>query len=116
GAAGDRLEMAGGGVTPGAVPAEERLAGLRVADDDARRTDARLVVSGGAEGVDERGEVGHLIVGEWKLRHAAIDASVANNRRDELAVLILEHDRRSQQAGPGVAATRIRAVTETAID
>src|SRR3954471_9468133 len=97
-------------MTRAARRVEERLARLRVADDDARRLDPGFVVAGGAEGVDERGDVRDLLVGEREFRHPR--TSAADDRRDQLAVLIVEHDARAQQAGAAVAAARVGAVTE----
>ena len=49
---------------------------------------ARLVVAGGAERMDERGNVHDLIVGQRELRHAAIETTVPHDRRDQLAAMI----------------------------
>ena len=78
-------------MTRRALRIEERLARLRIADEDARRPHARLIIAGCSERVDERGEIRELIVGERKFRHAAIDAAVADDGADELAALIVQY-------------------------
>ena len=97
-----------------ALVLEVRLACLRVADDDARRLDARFVVARGAEAVHERGNVRDLIVGQRKFRHPR--TSAADHGRDQLAMLIVEHRAGAQQARAAVAAARVSAVAELAID
>src|SRR5476649_953001 len=94
--------------------AEERFAGPRVADDDARRLETRLVVAGSPERVRERGDVGDLIVGECERRHAG--PAGAHDRRHQLTCLIVEDDTRAQQARSAVAAARVGAVAKLAVD
>src|ERR1700681_4354390 len=100
-------------MTRPALAAEEGLACPGVADDDAGRLEPRLVIAGGTEGMDERRDIGNLIVGEHEFRHAG--AAAAHHRRDELAVLIVEHRARSEQAWTDVAAARVGAVAELAV-
>ena len=64
--------------------------------------------------MDESGDVFHLIVAERELGHAGTAAP--NDRRNALAVLVVEHNRRSEQARAAVAAAGIGAVAELAID
>src|SRR5580765_3543576 len=97
-----------------ALGAKERFPRPGVADDDARWLDAGFVVAGGAEGVDEGGDVGNLVVGQRELRHAG--TAGAHHRRDQLAMLIVEHGARSEQARAAVAATGVGAVAELAVD
>jgi hypothetical protein len=90
------------------------LSGGGVADDDARRLEAGLVVAGGAERVQERRDVGNLRVGERELRHAG--APGTDDRRDQLSVVVGEDHLRAQQARPAVAAAGVGAMAELAVD
>ena len=92
---------------------EEGLARLRVADDDARRPVSGFVVAGGAEAVDEGGDVFYLIIVERELGHAR--AAAPHDGRNALAVLVLEHNRGAEQARPAVAAAGVGAVAELTI-
>src|SRR5476651_2817336 len=67
----------------------------------------------GPERVDERGHIGNLIVGQRELRHAG--TAGADDRRHQLALLIVEDNSRAQQAGSAVAAARVRAVAELTV-
>src|SRR5690242_6248779 len=102
-------------MTGGAPRVEEPLARLRVADDDIRRAQARLVVTGRAERKDERRDAGNLIVGQRELRHPAIDAAVLHDRSDQLTGPILEDDLRPQQTGSAVTAAGVGAMAERAV-
>lgn len=95
---------------------EERLARLRVADENGRRLLTRLVVARGLERVDERGDVRDLIDRQRELRHPAISAAVLHDWRDPFAALIVEDDSGSQEARSAIPAARIGAVTERAVD
>src|SRR5262249_30249622 len=103
-------------MTRSAGPREVRLSRLRVADDDARRLHARRVVAGGGEAVDEGDDVLNLRVCEAEPGPPAVGAAVLHHRRDQLAVLVVEDDGRAQQARSAVAAARVRAVAERAVD
>ena len=111
---GDAAQVAGHRVAGAAGFVEVRLARLGVADDDASaasgatRRSRRRGTSAGS------GDVGHLIRLEGELRHGA--AALLDHRTDQFAVLVGEHDRRAQQARPAVAAARILAVAEGAVD
>src|SRR5439155_22903171 len=96
--------------------AKEPLAGRRIADEHTRRLVPRLVVAGSFERMDERRDVGNLIRREGKLRHTAVGPTVLDDRRDELAMLIVEHDAGAKQARSAVAAARIDSVAERAVD
>jgi hypothetical protein len=65
--------------------------------------------------MEKRGDVGNLIVRHPEPWHAAIGAPVLHDRSDQLAVLIVEHDRRAQQARSAIAAARVGTVAEGAV-
>ena len=63
--------------------------------------------------MNERGDVGDLLVGHRELRHAG--AAAAHHRGHQLALVVGEHQRRAQQTRSAIAAAGVRAVTELAI-
>src|ERR1051326_407601 len=103
-------------MTRRAPGAEVRLPRRRVANEDGRRFLPRLVVAGGFERVNEGRDVRDLARRQLELRHAAIGPSVLDDRSDQLPVLIVEDDSGSQQARAAVAAARVGAVAERAVD
>src|SRR5262249_54565207 len=112
----DAFQVARRRVARGAAAGERGLARFRVADQDARRLHARLVVAGRAERVEKRRDVPDLFRREGEFRHAAIGASVLNDRRDRLPMLVVEHETGSQEARPAVSAASVGAVAELAVD
>src|SRR2546425_5090650 len=102
-------------MTGRALRVEERFARLRIADDDARRLHPRFVVPRSFEGVDEGRNVARLLAAERELRHPAIRASALDDWRHQLTVLIVEDDRRAQEARPAVAAACVGTMAELAV-
>src|SRR5262245_19963645 len=102
-------------MTRSASRAEEGLAGLRIADEDARRPVARFVVPRRLERVDEGGDVGNLFYRERELRHPAVGPAALDHRRHQLAVPIVEDDARSEQARTPVAPADVGTVAELAV-
>jgi hypothetical protein len=51
-----------------------------------------------------------------KFRHASIGTAVLDDHGDGLTVLVVEHNLRTKQVWPALAATRIRTMAKTAVD
>src|SRR4051812_33973361 len=92
---------------------EERLPRRGVTDQDTRWLQPRLVVAGRFEGVDERRDVCNLFVGERELRHPR--TATADDRRNQLSLLIRQHHGRPQQAWSAIAAAGVDAMAELAV-
>ena len=75
---------------------------------------SREIAAAHAKAVDERSDVGNLLLGEFEFRHCG-DA-VPKNVADEFAALIVQNDLGAKQIRSAVTAARIIAVTERTID
>src|SRR5262249_56413591 len=64
----------------------------------------------------EHRDVGDLLRREVELRHASIRTAVPDDGRHHLAVTIVEDDSGAQQTWSAVAAARVGAVAERAVD
>src|SRR5436190_1926798 len=93
---------------------EEGFSRFRVADQNTDRFLTRLVITADAEAMDECGDIGNLGRSQRQSRHFVADA-VLHDRRNQLAVLVVQHGLRTDEAGASRSAARIRAMTERAV-
>ena len=114
------LEIAGRRVATRAVGGEILLPGSRVADQRvgqrslARRRRA-LRTTGGLDAVEILRDRLDVLVRHRNGRHAAFGASALDDRQDQFAGLIVEHELRSQKVGTAeLAAPRVNAVAGAA--
>ena len=109
----------------GALRSEVRLACLCVADDDVQLdffTGRRAALAAHRESnaVDELGDRLDVFLAQRQRRHrrhARILPTVLDDRHNQLAVLIVEHQLRAQQVGSAdVAAAKVAAMARPAVD
>ena len=99
---------------------EVLLAGLRVAQQDVEldgrsRRRAALVAALRLQAVQIGGDGLDVRVGNRQRQHQRARTAVLHDRRDELAVLVVEHQLRAQQVGPTeLSAARVHAVAGAA--
>src|SRR5690349_12048356 len=97
-----------------ALSVEIRLPGARITDQNALFLECTFA-AGGINAVQKSCDVSNLLPAHVKFRHAPVSSSILHNRRQDLALLIIQHQWRAQQIGPDLAAMGIRAMAEGAV-
>ena len=116
----DALKVTSGRMTAGAVRGEERRPGIALADQDVQhdRLGARRFADRAACGLQRMKIHGHRLhigLAHGNRHHDRPGAPVLDHREDELTVLIVQHELRSQEVRPTeLATTRIDAVAGAA--
>src|SRR5204862_8326288 len=109
------LQIASWRMAGGALPVEICSAGGWISRHDGFGPDSGRIAAVDGEAVEKRGDVRDLSRGDFDLRHDR-GAPALKDARDGLAVVIVLHELRAEQAGAIVTATGVLSVAERTID